>query len=95
MYVLRYWQGETEANENPQNMLVDKMRCCLAEVVASSSTKDSVSKDIPVRKIQSAGIVQYKRFSQQGHSSTKYAVSRDSCTRVRPLPWLRSMGFQF
>jgi hypothetical protein len=42
-----------------------------------SSTKYSVSRDIPVQNIQSVRIFQYKVFSQYGYSSTKYSVSRD------------------
>jgi uncharacterized protein YjdB len=42
-----------------------------------SSTKYSVDRDIQVRNIQSAGIVQYKIFSRKGYSSKKYSVGRD------------------
>ena len=41
-----------------------------------SSTKYSVSRDIPVGYIQSPGISEYKIFGKQGYSSGKYSVSR-------------------
>jgi hypothetical protein len=37
----------------------------------------SVSRVIPVQTMQSAGLFQYKMFSQQDHACAKYAVSRD------------------
>jgi hypothetical protein len=47
--------------------------------------------DIPVQNIQSAGLVQYKLFSQQGYSSTKYSVSR-----ISPVQNIQSVGiFQY
>jgi hypothetical protein len=47
-----------------------------------ASTKNSVSKGIPVQTIQSARIFPYKKFSQQVYSSTKYSVSKDILVQI-------------
>ena len=56
-----------------------------------SSTKCSVSWDIPAQNVQSAGIIQYRMFSQLGYSSIKCSVSRNFLVQI-----IQSVGiFQY
>jgi hypothetical protein len=50
--------------------------------------KCSVSIDIPVQNIQLKGIFQYKIFSQQEYSSTKYSVRK----HIIPVQTNQSVG---
>jgi hypothetical protein len=66
MDVLVLWEPRAEVLFERPRRRVEMKNC---SIVKDSPVEYSVSRDIPVQSIQSAGIFQCAVFSQQGYSS--------------------------